>query len=433
MKKKILNQILALQSHLRPLTEAQKRWAHSHYEKTALLKHRGEIWCHNCGYIHHQLPGIIDIDLECGGQCPQCGTHFDLQKKSGTQFTERYYHTFATTVKGWQVFRTFLAERINSKGTPTKYDIDEVYQNWISPDGKEYILSIDYSRSPFYGEKWHYSTPLNKPRKHNRNTTGYYAYNDMFDLYGNYIYPRSTFTPVLKRNGWNSKYLRERVSPAEVCKALLNPQMEMLAKTQQKLFIHVLRNEIKEIPIHSVKICNRNHYHIADPDIWLDHIDTLQRLNLDTHNAHYVCPTDLFATHERLVNKLRSIEKKKELEVRRAEIKKWEEKYRESKDKYFGICFGNDNIIVTVIRSVEEMEREGQTMHHCVYANEYYKKPHSLILTAKDKQGNRIETVEVNTKTFQVVQSRGVCNQNTPHHNEIINLVNQNMHLIQAI
>lgn len=52
----------------------------------------------------------------------------------------------------------------------------------------------------------------------------------------------------------------------------------------------------------------------------------------------------------------------------------------------------------------------------------------------KDKQGRRIETVEVNTKTFQVVQSRGVCNQNTPYHNEIINLVNNNMYRIrQAI
>jgi hypothetical protein len=66
--------------------------------------------------------------------------------------------------------------------------------------------------------------------------------------------------------------------------------------------------------------------------------------------------------------------------------------------------------------------------------NEYHKKGDSLILSAKDKEGNRVETIEVDIKTFQVVQSRGVCNQNTPHHNEIINLVNNNMYRIrQAI
>lgn len=76
----------------------------------------------------------------------------------------------------------------------------------------------------------------------------------------------------------------------------------------------------------------------------------------------------------------------------------------------------------------------GRAMRHCVFVNEYYKKDNSLILSAKDKDGNRLETIEVNTKTFQVIQSRGVCNQNTPHHNEIINLVNNNMYRIrQAI
>lgn len=75
---------------------------------------------------------------------------------------------------------------------------------------------------------------------------------------------------------------------------------------------------------------------------------------------------------------------------------------------------------------------EGTAMHHCVYQMGYYKKLNSLILSAKDNQGNRIETVEVNTLTFEVVQSRGVCNSNTPQHKKIIDLVNQNMHLIKA-
>jgi hypothetical protein len=243
------------------------------------------------------------------------------------------------------------------------------------------------------------------------------------------------WTAFLERNGWNNSFLRLNISPVEISKALLSsPALEMLAKTQRELFLHLLRTGRTEFPVHAVKICNRNNYRIADPDIWLDHIDNLLRLNLDTHNAHYVCPADIYAEHERLANRIRSEEKKKELEARRAEMKKMETEYQETKGKFFGICFGNENIVVTVIQSVQEMEHEGTAMHHCVYVNEYYKKAHSLILSAKDKRGNRIETVEVNTQIFKVVQSRGVCNQNTPHHNEIINLVNNNMYRIrQAI
>jgi hypothetical protein len=124
----------------------------------------------------------------------------------------------------------------------------------------------------------------------------------------------------------------------------------------------------------------------------------------------------------------------KKLKEEIVESRKWEKRYKSTKAKFFGICFGNSNIVVTVLQSVADIAVEGQAMHHCVFANEYYKKPDSLILSAKTPEGERLETIEVDLKTFQILQSRGVCNQNTPHHNEIINLVNNNMYRIrQAI
>lgn len=69
-------------------------------------------------------------------------------------------------------------------------------------------------------------------------------------------------------------------------------------------------------------------------------------------------------------------------------------------------------------------------MHHCVFSNSYYLKENSLILSATI-EGKRIETIEVSLKTLKVVQSRGVYNKNTEYHEQIINLVNQNMGMIQ--
>ena len=51
--------------------------------------------------------------------------------------------------------------------------------------------------------------------------------------------------------------------------------------------------------------------------------------------------------------------------------------------------------------------------------------------SARDKKGNRIETIEVDIKNYKLVQSRGVCNLMSDRHEEIINLVNSNMYLIQ--
>ena len=69
-------------------------------------------------------------------------------------------------------------------------------------------------------------------------------------------------------------------------------------------------------------------------------------------------------------------------------------------------------------------------MHHCVYSNEYYLKPNSLILSATI-DGKRVETIEVSLKTLKVLQSRGVCNKNTEYHDRIIELVNKNKRLIR--
>lgn len=83
-----------------------------------------------------------------------------------------------------------------------------------------------------------------------------------------------------------------------------------------------------------------------------------------------------------------------------------------------------------VLESVLDFLEEGTAMHHCVYSNEYYLKPNSLILSATIN-GKRVETIEVSLKTLKVLQSRGVCNKNTEYHDRIIELVNKNKRLIR--
>jgi len=74
--------------------------------------------------------------------------------------------------------------------------------------------------------------------------------------------------------------------------------------------------------------------------------------------------------------------------------------------------------------------KEGMEMHHCVFANKYYRKEDSLVMSARigDK---RIETIEINLRTLDIVQSRGVCNNVTEYHDRIIGLVKKNIGLIR--
>ena len=80
---------------------------------------------------------------------------------------------------------------------------------------------------------------------------------------------------------------------------------------------------------------------------------------------------------------------------------------------------------------MQEYIEEGQVLHHCVFANEYLLKEKSLILSASIT-GKRIEAIELSLKTMEVLQCRGLMNQNTEYHERIIKLVHRNIKEIQS-
>ena len=97
----------------------------------------------------------------------------------------------------------------------------------------------------------------------------------------------------------------------------------------------------------------------------------------------------------------------------------------------FGIAFTDGTIQIRVLESVQEYVEEGQALHHCVFANEYHLKEKSLILSASIS-GKRIETIELSLETMEILQCRGLMNQNTEYHECIIELVHQHIKQIQS-
>lgn len=105
----------------------------------------------------------------------------------------------------------------------------------------------------------------------------------------------------------------------------------------------------------------------------------------------------------------------------------WTEFYK-NKSCYFGIVISDGDIEISVLDSLEAYKEEGNKMKLCVFQCEYYAKTDSVILSAHDHSGNRIETVEFSLSQEKVVQSRRVCNSHTEYHDMIIRLVNDNAH-----
>ncbi len=258
------------------------------------------------------------------------------------------------------------------------------------------------------------------------------TYRKKYDIYPDAIHPESRFTPLIKRYGIDHK-LRGITLRQAINHVPDSPRAETLIKAKQ---YSLLRFSVysSDGPIYqhwpSIKICMRNKYVVKDAQMWLDYLDLLAHFRKDLRNAHYVCPADLKQEHDRLVAKKRLAQEREHNEKKRKKAIEAERIFKELKAKFFGICFSDKELKIQVIESVEDFITEGDTLRHCVFTNEYYLKPNSLVLSARigDK---RIETIEINLETLQVVQSRGLCNKNTEYHDRILSLVNKNINLIR--
>lgn len=429
-RNKYQQRVVELSNKLPKITLRQEQWAINNcFDKKGLCT-RKEIWCTCCGSVFERANNKGQI------KCPSCGKLLKLEDSRIRKINKEVYFTILTTAGGFQVCRHFLVHKYIRKGYKPLYEINEVVQNWIDENGKETVIAR--STCVFVGiEKFVLTQPMSlKNNSRIRTYTSYY-YPKKHNIYSDFIYPNIKLLPKVVRNGF--KILNDIIPINAVIKLILSDkEAEMLIKNNQ---YYLLRRKYerdygeyeKTEYIHAVKIANKNNYIVEDASIWYDYLDLLMYFNKDTHNAHYVCPDDLIAEHDKLVDKKNRIDRERSLKEKREEIARNEEQYLADKGKFFGVCFGNKDIVITVIKSLEEMEEEGKRLHHCVYVARYYQKKESLILSAKTITGERMETIELSLKTFQVLQCRGKFNQSTDRHNEILELVNKNINLIKKI
>lgn len=405
--------ITALSEALPPITPRQEQWAQQAcFKKLATgIRHH---WCSECGQsvtLPKDAKSVV---------CPHCGATLTPMESRRSKYNEAWYFTIITTCREYQVCRHFTIEKVTRKGAKAEYRTVEVVQNWIDPKGHETIIARPVKCIPWVYDAWNGDAPMTIKARRLR-----YRYTpDKYTIDAEHIYPYVRVTPTIRRNGYSKRF--SAFAHSELFKLLLkDAEAERLLKMGQiDLLAYKYKHDKAELPYqHAIRIATKHGYIVKDASMWLDYLDLLHYFGLDTHNPHYICPSNLALEHDQL------LAKKKKLEAVN-EARSFEKQYRAAKGRFFGIVFGDENITVTVIGSVQEME-EGDAMHHCVFANRYFLKPDSLILSARDKSGNRIETIEVSLKTFQVVQSRGLCNQNTPYHDEIVKLVNSNIGLIK--
>ena len=416
------------------LTDAQVRWVDDKVIEWHINCSGKRCWCEKCGHSFVSSPE--------GGSiiCPHCGTVLPVERNRKTTVKGIDYIQIVTTFKGWQLIRYILVRWNGRIGEKPRLYFQEVIQKWCQPGRPTvtrgtplvmlpYWASIPYSR---YG-----TLSIKNPT---------YFNTEWMQVH---VYPRiCLYKPY--REGVHKAANFARTCAEDVLAIIYtNPYFETLYKAGKTAELKAIWDYYPKFQKYwpSVKVALRHGFR---PEFWGDYFDylgMLQYLGKDMHSPRYVAPTDYNDIHDLI---LRQYQNKKEAAeraqrereaARRAE---WEEEQKK-KDaeavasfagrmaRFKSFFIAGNGMEIHPLMTIEEFKEEGKAMHHCVFALGYYKKTDSLILSARDDRGKRIETIEVGIKEGEVLQSRGVCNSITDRHDEIISLVKKAIPAIQRM
>jgi len=411
-------EVVKLSGKLPPLSEAVKEWAINkligHYAKRT----KAETICFDCGCVFDK-GGLMVEDTVI---CPHCGRELTILRGCYKRKDDYKIFNIVTTIGGYQVVRVFETVANYYLGKSPEYSFYEVIQNWITDSGCVTTMAANLAMG---GYSFSHDSKVSIKEKSN------YLYNS----YG-VTYPIKRVLQIIKRNGFKGEFYN--TNPTSLFSQILSsPKAETLLKIGQKdlLCSYCWENYIRrkvECRWAQLKICFKHKYEISDVGVFFDYLELVDALGYDGRNPKFICPKNLLQAHSDLLKRRQKMDEAKKKERLRKENKKYQKEYLKAKAKLLEFKAKNDDIEIEPLKSVDEFYQEGELMHHCVYQCGYYKKEDSLILSAK--LGNKkMETVEFSLKEFKVIQSRGVCNQDSDYHQQIINLVNENINKIKEL
>lgn len=442
--------IVALQKKLRPLSKTDICYIEQKLNVHHGVIRRGKFYCIDCnktteikalGILANQITNAKIKKITC----PHCGNKLEIltRDKEWYYFNQSgWYHqfnyiTYAVKVDNYQIFRTFIVHktqkthRDKEQNKKAYIDINEAFQHWYD---ENLNLKI-YRKHKVQNAQFWSADPLQWTFEKKK---GYYGYDNGVSTtdYGQFKI-KSLQPWLVKRSFINPEKLN--ISAEEEIENLKKTGFETLIKEHRiellKGIIHYRRSYWEKYWC-QIKIANRHNYNLKEEQYgqWFDMIDALKELEKDTHNPVLICPKDLKKAHDEWHQKVTRMRQHKWEEKQRKrdyekmlKMRNEELNYKTKIAKVKNLIIKDKNIIIKPLQTIEEFYSEGLAMHHCVFSNSYYKKPKSLILSARSKINNeRIATIEYDTEYKKILQCYAAYNKIPEQNEEIRNLIMKN-------
>ena len=427
-------EVVRLYNRLPALTKSQRLWIEKTIVPTKIATSGHRCWCSRCGGEWRE-DGLGKTAV-----CPHCGEVAEVQVGRQTTMRGFDYAQFVQVFRGWQVIRTVLVRYDCRKGREWRiYDM-EVWQKWCQPGKPMITLGAQLSGYPYYRQipysLWGGGLSI-------KNNSDYY-YKDWMRAA---VCPRMTLLPVYSKTLGKHPHFSDYSATDLLGNIFGCPYLESLYKANKHEELREMLGQVEMLNKYwpSVRVALR---HGFKPRYWAsywDHLRALKYLRYDMRSPRYVAPPDFDELHDLVArqyrNKIEAVMRKmnearqlREALRQEEEAKRCAESFMKRIAKFAELQIEDDDIVISPLMSIEAFRDEGAAMHHCVFSMGYYKRPKSLILSARTRAENaRVETIEVNLNDFTITQSMGAHDRPTERHEQILSLVNWSMPIIKRM
>ena len=351
---------------------------------------------------------------------------FDKETK---RCNSKVYYAVLEQKKEFSVVRYFSFVKHKMKDNVC----EEFMQVWVSAHGNVVRAKQRFSMGHYFDTFIKDSSMEIRTNKKN------YGYNRLTDISFTKLFIRSRKAQLTICNYAENQYMmigKHYVWLTDDMEVDKFPFLETIIKQKPRIAELLLLNRMQNEQ-EVIKLAWKHGYLTEDLDynLWRDTVSMARQLHYDLHNPLYVCPRNLETAHNlyaQRLNRQALLDQRRREAMRAMSDKQAKERFGKFIKKFLDFCITDGRVTIQPLKSIEEFKEEGEMMHHCVFACGYYKKPDTLILSAQ-VNGEHTETIEIDLKSFSIVQSRGVCNQPSEYHEQIKSLLLNNMYKLKSL
>ena len=411
-------------------TPKQVAYAKRHCFDDEILESRGRCLCTACKHIFHTK------DIEASKLvCPHCGKVLDVTHHK-QKITRYNYYSVLTTKANMQMVVWYLVKRVVSK-SEDDFTFAHVGTEWINAKGTRFSVELSRFTMCWRKDQWIYGVPMELKRN---------------SVFARYLTSSATYygrvLPILKRNGWKPNHQFDGYD-TEVMRNLMNNQYfeswfkighygvcwDWLQRESNHINWYAEKPSVTDNELVMIKLANRKHIKFTTKDMWKDYLDYMKDLvymQQDIHNPQILFPDNFQTVHQywsikaqKKQNREQAIrQREQDIECMKAQAEK--DKQKQAWIAMYTKCFGdmllcNGEYIIKPLIYMDDFQAEAAHMHHCIVR--YYGKVNTLLLSI-EHNGKKCETAEISlTGTGNIIQCRGVNNQSSDYHDDIVKVL----------